>query len=54
MKRSSAIIPITYVKETTDSFGDIWVETKELGKVYTDDVLELLNEMDKIWSEMHR
>ena len=31
MKRSSAIIPITYMIETKDAFDNIWIETKEIG-----------------------
>lgn len=54
MKRSPAIIPITHVIETQDEYGDIWIETKEIGKVYTDDMLELLNRMDEIWVDIKR
>jgi len=54
MKRSPAVIPITCVIEKEDEFGDMWIETKEIGRVHTDDMLELLNGMDKIWVDIKR
>ena len=54
MKRSPGIIPITFTEIKRDEFEEEWVETTEIGHVHTQDILELMNGMDKIWTEIRR
>ena len=52
MRRSPGVLPITYTELHSDEYGNVFEHTEQIGQVESNDILKLIDDMNRVWMEV--